>query len=57
MARKGSRVLVGLVCEVCSKQNYVTEKNKLNTAEPLKLKKYCNRCKKQTTHKENKKLG
>lgn len=57
MARKGSRVLVGLVCEVCGKQNYVTEKNKLNTAEPLKLKKYCNRCKKQTTHKENKKLG
>ncbi len=57
MARKGSRVLVGLVCEECGKQNYITEKNKVNTTEPLKLKKYCSRCKKQTIHKENKKLG
>lgn len=57
MARKGSRVLVGLVCEVCNKQNYVTEKNKVNDTEPLKLKKYCNMCKKSTMHKEKKKLG
>lgn len=57
MARKGSRVLVGLVCEVCGKQNYATQKNKVNTTEPLKLKKYCNRCKKRTAHKEKKKLG
>jgi len=57
MAKKGSRVLVGLVCEVCKKQNYVKEKNKINTTEGLKLKKYCNRCRKHTIHKERKKLG
>lgn len=56
MAKKGSRVLLGLVCEVCGKQNYVTQKNKVNTTEPLKLKKYCNQCKKQVAHKERKKL-
>ncbi len=48
--------MVGLVCEVCSKQNYVTEKNKVNTTGSLKLKKYCNQCKKRTVHKEKKKL-
>jgi len=57
MAKKGSRVLLGLVCEVCGKQNYVTEKNKVNTTESLKLQKYCNQCKKKTTHKEKKKLN
>lgn len=56
MAKKGSRVLVGLVCEVCNKQNYVTEKNKVNMTTPLKIKKYCNRCRKRTIHKEKKKL-
>ena len=57
MAKKGSRVLVGLVCEVCNKQNYVTQKNKVNMTEALKLKKYCNKCRKHTPHKEKKKLG
>ena len=56
MAKKGSRVLVGLVCEVCNKQNYVTEKNKVNMTTTLKIKKYCNRCRKRTIHKEKKKL-
>ena len=56
MAKKGSRVLLGLVCEVCGKQNYVTQKNKVNTTEALKLKKYCNQCKKTVAHKEKKKL-
>ncbi len=57
MAKKGSRQLVGLVCETCGKQNYVVEKNKVNTTTALKLKKYCNQCKKHTAHKEKKKLG
>ena len=57
MAKKGSRLLVGLICEVCNKQNYVVEKNKVNTTTALKLKKYCNLCKKRTVHKEKKKLG
>jgi len=56
MAKKGSRILIGLVCEACGKQNYVTEKNKLNTPSPLKVKKYCSSCKKRTVHKETKSL-
>ena len=57
MAKKGSRILVGLTCEVCKKQNYVVEKNKVNTTASLKLQKYCNKCQKHTSHKEKKKLG
>ncbi len=57
MARKGSRVLIGLVCEVCNRQNYVTEKNKVNTSGSIKLKKFCRHCRKRTVHKEKKKLG
>ena len=56
MAKKGSRILVGMVCEVCNKQNYITQKSKVNTQEPLKLKKYCNSCRKRTPHKEKRKL-
>lgn len=57
MAKKGSRVLLGLVCEVCNSQNYVTQKNKINTTESVKFNKYCKKCKKSTSHKEKKKLG
>lgn len=57
MAKKGSRIMLGLVCEVCKNQNYVIEKNKINTPSALKLKKYCKKCKKHTIHKEKKKLG
>lgn len=56
MAKKGSRVLIGLVCEVCKKQNFVVEKNKVNTPSPIKLNKYCNKCRKHQPHKETKKL-
>ena len=52
MAKKGSRVLIGLTCEVCKKQNYVVEKNKVNTPTGIKLMKYCNKCRKHTPHKE-----
>jgi large subunit ribosomal protein L33 len=55
--KKGSRTLIALVCEVCNSQNYVVEKNKVNTEGPLKLKKYCHMCKKHQPHKEKKKLG
>lgn len=56
MAKKGSRMQVGLICEVCKSQNYVVSKNKVNTTSSLKLKKYCPKCKKHTAHKETKKL-
>ncbi len=49
-------MLIGLICTVCNKQNYVDQKNKVNTTAPIKKKKYCNKCKKHTEHKEKKKL-
>lgn len=57
MAKGGARVLIGLICELCDKQNYVTEKNKIITVNPLRMKKYCNKCRKHTLHKEKKKLS
>lgn len=56
MAKKGTRVKIGLVCSKCERFNYVTEKNKVNTVAELKLKKYCPCCKKRTEHQEKKKL-
>ncbi|MFZ6035060.1 MAG: 50S ribosomal protein L33 [Patescibacteria group bacterium] len=56
MAKKGSRIQVGLVCETCKSVNYVVPKNKINTTTPLKMKKFCPKCKKHTPHKETKKL-
>jgi len=54
--KKGPRMIVGLVCSECNSFNYITERNKANTPEKLKLKKYCRKCKKRTEHKETQKL-
>ncbi len=56
MAKKGNRILVGLVCSVCGKRNYITEKNKINLPEKITIKKYCSNCQKSTSHKETSKL-
>ncbi len=56
MAKKGARIMIGLMCEVCNSINYVTTKNKLNKTDALKLKKHCSKCKKHQIHKEIKKL-
>ena len=58
---KGAREVVGLVCEVCKSQNYVTTRNKTNLQvksdkTKLEIKKFCKRCKKVTLHKEKSKL-
>jgi large subunit ribosomal protein L33 len=52
MAKKEQRIIVGLQCSVCKRQNYMTERSKLNTPEKMKLSKYCPQCKKHTEHKE-----
>ncbi|MBI2414233.1 50S ribosomal protein L33 [candidate division WWE3 bacterium] len=56
MAKKTNRVLLGLTCATCGRQNYVTEKNKMNTTEKVAFKKYCKLCKIVTDHKEKAKL-
>jgi large subunit ribosomal protein L33 len=54
--KKGPRQHYGLKCTVCKNFNYLTQRNKLNTTEKLKLNKYCKRCRKATEHKEAAKL-
>jgi large subunit ribosomal protein L33 len=46
------RPVITLACEVCKERNYVTDKNKSNTRDRLELKKFCNRCRAHTAHKE-----
>jgi len=55
-SKKGPRQNFGLVCSECKSFNYITERNKLNTEEKLKLNKYCKKCRKVTEHKETAKL-
>ncbi|RLC33338.1 50S ribosomal protein L33 [Candidatus Shapirobacteria bacterium] len=54
--KKQNRFLVALICTECGAQNYLTERNKINTPDKLKLKKYCKWCRKRTEHKESTKL-
>lgn len=56
MAKKTQRNIYGLICTVCKSQNYVIQRNKLNTPTALKLSRYCHVCKKHTEHKEIKSL-
>jgi large subunit ribosomal protein L33 len=56
MAKKEQREMVALVCTECKSQNYITNRNKINTPEKLVMQKYCKRCKKHTQHKESSKL-
>jgi len=56
MARKSKSEIVGLICGVCKRQNYVTTRNKLNIEGKLELNKFCKNCRKQTKHKETTKL-
>jgi len=54
--KKTQRLLIAFLCSVCGAQNYISEKNKTNTPDKLKLKKYCKWCRKATEHKETTKL-
>ncbi len=56
MAKKGARQLMGFICSVCKRQNYLSERNKINVPDKLELKKYCPHCRKSTSHKETSKL-
>lgn len=56
MAKKAKtkREKIILECTECKTRGYNTTKNKANDPDRLELKKYCNTCKKTTTHKETK---
>ena len=57
MASKGEqRVKIALICTVCKNRNYITTRNKVNTPEKIKLKKFCKHCRKVTEHRETEKL-
>lgn len=53
---KGPRGILALKCAVCGRQNYITAKNRNNTAAKLAIKKYCRKCRRHTVHKETSKL-
>ena len=46
------REIITLQCGDCKERNYSTTKNRKTTPDRLELKKFCNRCRKHTPHKE-----
>jgi len=38
--KKGNRIIVGLECEETGLRAYITQKNRINTKDKLRLKKY-----------------
>lgn len=55
MAKKWNRIKFGLRCVECGTQNYVSERNKLNT-QKLEMRKYCRIDRKHTLHKTKEKM-
>jgi len=53
MAKK--KAFSKIQCQTCKEINYFTKKSKLAAEKKLEMKKFCNRCKKHTPHKETKK--
>lgn len=51
---KENRPTLMLECTVCHERNYPTTKSVKITKERLELKKFCNRCREHTVHKESK---
>ena len=51
---KSKRETIILECTECKNRNYNTSKNKANDPDRLEIKKYCPKCRKETTHKETK---
>jgi large subunit ribosomal protein L33 len=45
---------VRLECTQCKSINYLTRRNPKSEPEKLELKKFCNKCRKVTLHKETK---
>ena len=54
--KKGNRILIALECVETGIRTYVTQKNKVNTADKIQLKKFNPKLRKYTLHKEVTKL-
>jgi large subunit ribosomal protein L33 len=52
--KQNMREIITLQCTECKERNYSTTKNKKTTTGRLEFKKFCNRCRKHTPHKESK---
>ena len=52
MAKKENRRYINMECTVCKNRNYTTEKNFTNTVDKIEIKKYCQKCREHTIHKE-----
>jgi large subunit ribosomal protein L33 len=56
MAKKGKRTLLLLVCSECKTQNYITNKNKMNTPDKMEINKFCPVCRTKRKHTEKTRL-
>ena len=54
--KKGNRILIGLECTETGMRTYVTEKNRINSAEKIQMMKYNPKLRKHTLHKEVQRL-
>ena len=54
--KKGNRILIALQCTETGMRSYISQKNKINSAEKLELKKFNPKLRKHTIHKEVQKL-
>ncbi|MCP4229574.1 MAG: 50S ribosomal protein L33 [bacterium] len=54
MVKRGSNETIGLRCDTCKNENYVTTKNRKKYQKKMELKKYCPKGRTHTLHKEHK---
>jgi large subunit ribosomal protein L33 len=53
-SKKDVRPVITLACTECKNRNYTSQKNRRNDPGRLELMKFCNCCRKHTTHRETK---
>ncbi|MFH1854975.1 MAG: 50S ribosomal protein L33 [bacterium] len=55
MAKKGTRLSnLPLECSKCGRRNYVSSRSNIQPVKKLDMKKFCQKCKEHTQHKESK---
>ncbi len=54
MAKNENRNYVTMICQECKTESRPLSKNKKNTPDRIEVKRFCKKCRKETTHKEKK---